>query len=71
MINWINSWKSGNKKNKYSITIRLGRISAELRPELCRYRLGRLTVFEFKLCPCDSEGCTKFRFMVLNLGFEL
>lgn len=66
MINWINSWKSGNKKNKYSITI----------------RLGRLTVFEFKLCPCNRvkiismrtkkyEKCSKFRFMVLNLGFQL
>ena len=55
MINWINSWKSGNKKNKYSVTI----------------RLGKLTLFEFKLCPCNNEGCTKLRFMVFNLGFEI
>ena len=55
MINWINSWKSGNKKNKYSITL----------------RLGKLTLFEIKVCPCDNEGCSKFRFMILNLGFEL
>ena len=51
-INWINSWKSGNKKNKYSVT----------------FRLGKLTVFELKLCPC--KDCVAFRFMVLNFGFE-
>ena len=55
MIDWINSWKSGNKKNKYSLT----------------FRLGKLTVFELKICPCNNEGCSKFRFMVLNLGFQL
>ena len=55
MIDWINSWKSGNKKNKYSVTI----------------RLGKLTVFELKNCPCTTEGCSKFRFMVLNLGIQL
>jgi len=55
MINWVNSWKSGNKKNKYSLT----------------FRLGTLTVFEFKFCPCNNESCNKFRFMIFNLGFEL
>ena len=55
MVNWVNSWKSGNKKNKYSLTV----------------RLGKLTVFEFKYCPCDGEGCTKVRVMLLNLGFEI
>jgi hypothetical protein len=66
MVNWINSWKGGNKKNKYSVTV----------------RLGKLTLFEFKYCPCDRviiksmrtkkyEKCTKLRFMLLNLGFEL
>ena len=66
MIDWINSWKSGNKKNKYSVTI----------------RLGKLTVFELKICPCNKviiksmrtkkyEKCSKFRFMILNLGFQL
>ena len=54
-INWINSWKSGNKKNKYSLTL----------------RLGKLTVFEFKICPCYTENCSKFRFMLFNLGFEI
>ena len=51
-INWINSWKSGNKKNKYSVT----------------FRLGKLTVFEFKVCPCKE--CVNFRVMVLNFGLE-
>jgi hypothetical protein len=55
MIDWINSWKSGNKKNKYSITI----------------RLGKLTLFELKICPCTNKGCSRFRFMILNLGFQL
>ncbi len=55
MIDWINSWKSGNKKNKYSVTI----------------RLGKLTVFELKICPCSNQGCSRFRFMILNLGFQL
>ena len=55
MINWINSWKGGNKKNKYSITI----------------RLGKLTVLELKYCPCDKDGCSKTRFMILNFGFEI
>jgi len=55
MIDWINSWKSGNKKNKYSVTI----------------RLGKLTVFELKVCPCKNDGCSRFRFMILNLGFQL
>jgi len=55
MINWVNSWKSGNKKNKYSLT----------------FRLGTLTVFEFKFCPCNNKSCSKFRFMIFNLGFEL
>lgn len=55
MVNWVNYWKGGNKKNKYSLTV----------------RLGKLTVFEFKYCPCDSKGCTKVRLMLLNLGFEI
>ena len=55
MIDWVNSWKSSNKKNKYSITV----------------RLGKLTLFEFKICPCTNEGCSRFRFIILNLGFQL
>ena len=55
MINWINSWNGGNKKEKYSITI----------------RLGKLTVFELKWCPCTNDGCNRFRFMILNFGFEI
>jgi hypothetical protein len=54
-MNWINSWRSGNKKNKYSLTL----------------RLGKLTLLEFKVCPCSNEGCSKFRFMIFNFGFEV
>ena len=27
MINWINSWRSGNKKQKFEISIRLGKLT--------------------------------------------
>jgi hypothetical protein len=54
MVNWVNSWKSGNKKQKYSLTL----------------RLGKITVFEFKICPCNEESCSKLRVMLFNLGFE-
>ena len=58
MINWINSWKSGNKKEIYEIG----------------FRLGVLTVFQLKLCfceTCDTQRCARFRFMILNFGFEI
>ena len=58
-VNWINSWKSYNKKSKY----RLG------------FRLGKVTVLEIEYCPCDmcdtKTTCSKFRFMIFNLGFEI
>ena len=47
-IDWINSWKAGNKKEVYELS----------------FRLGTLTVLEV------SYG-SKFRFMILNLGFEV
>jgi len=49
MINWINGFDAGNKKEKYYL----------------QFRLGTFTVLELKL----SIG--KFRFMLLNLGFEI
>tara|TARA_Y100000289_G_scaffold58550_1_gene63879 strand:+ start:53 stop:232 length:180 start_codon:yes stop_codon:yes gene_type:complete len=59
MINWINSWKAGNKKEKYELT----------------FRLGTWTMFELMFCPCakcDNNGkCPRFRFMLLNFGFEI
>jgi len=58
MINWINSWKSGNKKEVYEIN----------------FRLGMLTLFQLKFCfcvSCESKSCTKFRLMILNFGFEI
>jgi len=54
-VNWINGFRAGNKKEKYSLTL----------------RLGTFTALEIKWCPCTNEGCTKFRLMVLNLGFEI
>jgi len=59
MINWINSWRSGNKKDKYEIAL----------------RISTLTVFELMFCPCWNCGnkgtCPRFRFMIINFGFEI
>jgi len=56
MVNWINGFKAGNKKEKYEIS----------------FRLGKLTVLYFKLCLSCKDKCTSktFRLMVFNLGFE-
>ena len=54
MIDWINGFDAGNKKEKYFL----------------EFRLGTLTLLEIKWCPCD-DGCSKFRFMIFNLGFEV
>ena len=55
-MNWINSWAKGNKKEKYEIS----------------FRLGRLTVLEIKACLLCDENCTakRFRVILLNFGFE-
>jgi hypothetical protein len=59
MINWINSWKAGNKKEVYEIN----------------FRLGTWTIFEISFCPCweckNKGKCARFRFMILNFGFEI
>ena len=59
MINWINSWTSGNKKDRYELT----------------FRISTLTIFELMFCPCwkcENKGtCPRFRFMILNFGFEI
>jgi len=57
-MNWINSWKKGNKKNIIEIQI----------------RLGYLTLFELYICAdnCEKDcGCKRIRFMILNFGFEI
>ena len=54
-IDWINGFKAGNKKEKDQL----------------EFRLGTFTVLEIKLCSCSETNCTKFRFMFLNLGFEV
>ena len=59
MINWINSRRSGNKKERYELAL----------------RISTLTIFELMFCPCwkcENKGtCPRFRFMVLNFGFEI
>ena len=54
-IDWINGFNTTNKKEKYELGI----------------RLGTFTILEMKLCMCDVKKCSKFRFMMFNLGFEL
>ena len=62
-VNWINSWNAGNKKEKYHLS----------------FRLGKITVLEIKACllcdkGCDNKkknACPRFRFMILNFGFEV
>ena len=54
-MNFINSWKEGNKQAKYNVEI----------------RIGRVTVIDIKVCLCTKKKCSKFRLMVLNFGFEL
>tara|TARA_R100000908_G_C3703617_1_gene113069 strand:+ start:281 stop:490 length:210 start_codon:yes stop_codon:yes gene_type:complete len=59
-MNWINSWKAANKKEKYEINI----------------RIGTLTLLEIMFCPCEmceskKTHCPRFRFMIFNLGFEV
>jgi len=57
MINWINGFDAGNKKEKYEISL----------------RLGTFTILEIKVCLCSKKdsSCAKFRFMICNLGFEV
>jgi len=56
-MNWINSWAKGNKKEKYEVSI----------------RLGRLTILEIKACLFCNEDCTcnRLRLIILNFGFEV
>jgi hypothetical protein len=49
-MNWINSWREGNKKNIIEIT----------------HRVGYFTLIQIKWNPG-----VKFRFMLLNFGFEI
>lgn len=57
MVNWINGFNAGNKKQKYEIN----------------FRLGTFTVLEIKACLFCEDNCSskKFRLMILNLGFEV
>ena len=42
MINWINSWNSGNKINKYQLN----------------FRIGKITLFEFSLLFSENKKKT-------------
>ena len=58
MVNWINGFKAGNKKQKYKV----------------EFRLGTFTVLEIEACLfCSEESCAckRLRVMVLNFGFEI
>ena len=57
MVNWINGFKAGNKKQKYELNL----------------RLGTFTVLEIKACLfCDAKcSSKKFRCILFNVGFEL
>jgi len=59
-MNFINSWNAGNKKEKYELT----------------FRIGKLSILEIYFCPCEicenkKTSCAKFRMLIFNLGFEL
>ena len=57
MINWINGFNAHNKKEKYQLEL----------------RIGTFTVLEIKVCLfCEKDcECSKFRFMIMNFGFEV
>lgn len=54
-IDWINSWKSGNKKKKFKVSIRLGLID----------------VVYISVWVCAKTKNYKLRCMLLNYGFEI
>jgi len=58
-MNFINSWKKGNKKNKIDLCL----------------RFGYLTILELCICfesKCEKDcKCPKLRFMILNFGIEI
>ena len=56
IMNWINSWRQGNKREKYKIEL----------------RFGTFTLLELKFCVCSVPcDCPRCRFIFLNFGFEL
>ena len=58
-MNFINSWKKGNKKNKIDICL----------------RIGMLTILEINLCfenQCEADcKCPRARLMLFNFGIEI
>ena len=57
-MNFINSWKKGNKKNKIDISL----------------RIGFFTLLEIIICAeskCEEDcKCPKVRLMLFNFGVE-
>ena len=58
-MNFINSWKKGNKKNKIKIAL----------------RFGTLTILEVYMCfssMCEKDcKCPRARLMFFNFGVEI
>lgn len=61
MVNWINSWRRGNKKNKINVSLRLGKLT------VLEIRFSILTV----ITDTGKKSRLKVRFIVLNFGFQL
>ena len=61
MVNWINSWRWGNKKNKINVSLRLGKLT------VLEIRFSILTT----LTGGGKKSQLKVRFIVLNFGFQL
>ncbi len=55
MINWINSWGNPAKKSKWSVCV----------------RLWKLTVLDVAYIFREGEENNKLRVIILNLGFEV
>ena len=56
-MNWINSWNKGNKKLKYEVNI----------------RIGKITILDIRACLFCDVGCTskRFKLIIFNLGVEI
>jgi hypothetical protein len=54
-IDWIDSWKSGNKKKTFRISLRLGLVD----------------IFYLSLRICNKTKKLQMRFMLLNYGFQI
>ena len=58
MINWINSWRASNKKDKYELGI-------------STLTVFELMFCPCLKCENKKASCARFRLMILNFGFEI